>query len=125
LKIKHEKILPHPYSFHFSFLFKKITITSPASYQHFSIQDNIPVNATVSDNVQLKSVSLRILDSVMYLLQPMYATQNFDIPVNKKDYQLDMNFPVGINFKNAWRFTLTATDMSGNQTVKEVSVAIN
>ncbi len=103
----------------------QITITSPASYQHFSIQDNITVNATISDNVQLKSVSLRILDSVMYLFQPMYATQNFDIPFNKKDYQFGMSFPVGINFKNSWPFTLTATDMSGNQTVKEVSVAIN
>lgn len=102
-----------------------VTITSPVNNQHLKIQDRLTVNAMVSDNMQVQSVTLSIFDSVFYNLQPSSATQLYEFSVNKKDYPLNWFNDIGINYQTIYKITVTATDNSGNQTAKNVTISIN
>ena len=102
----------------------QLKIISPATGQHFAIQDVNHI-VSVSDNVQVQSVNIRIQDSTLLIVDPNVSTRTYNIPVNKKSSQFGMSFNVGIDFKTAWKFTLTATDTNGNTSLQEVTVNLN
>ena len=103
----------------------QLKIISPGTGQHFAIQEDVNLIVSVSDNVQVQSVNIRIQDSTLLIVDPNVSTRTYNIPVNKKSSQFGMSFNVGIDFKTAWKFTLTATDTNGNTSLQEVTVNLN
>jgi hypothetical protein len=103
----------------------QLKIISPATRQHFATPEDVNLIVSVSDNVQVQSVNIRIQDSALVVIAPTISTRTYDIPVNKKDSQFGVLFNVGIDFKTAWKFTLTASDTNGNTSFQEITVNLN
>jgi hypothetical protein len=98
-----------------------VKINSPLSGQHFTVEDTIAVSATISDDEEITSVHVRLLNSA-------YASVGNDliIPVSSNSYSLNVPYIIDNLFLETGNYLIAVIASDGHsETNAYVNIIVN